>query len=1109
MVDNKMKIFISYSHKDEELKDQVISHLNAINLPIEPWVDKSEIDAGDEWEMEIKNAIEQSEMAILLISTEFLNSNFIIEKELPWVITKQSLYNYRVIPFILKPSAWDEHEFYKKLEVRPKEKSLIKYSEGNGDRDEVLVDFAKEIKELLRKVEEPIAVDESKLFYKTFAILRVLELYNKDEEYSFKLTSNLSIYKKGQEYPIEIWKFVDEIESIEEYAKKFKSYFNIYEVNTTIGIVHNKTINQELYSLIYFLEILKQIRYKNEDIKKEFLKLFDNQIPINKFLSKFFNKKLFEININSNINKIGTILNTNENNDKELSLFCCSNFTILNFSENELREKLFDIVSKKFKIKLTDDGTNIFAIKPFLNVFNKALEFINMNEGNYIEFHSLLPHIDILDLPFKNINSLEFIKENIDLVEKNISDSIDINIDKLYVRLKAKFYYKGKSSKYENVDNLSNWLEEQIDSKDFTILLGDFGHGKSTFFKHMTVELSKKYLAQKEKSNFIPVYISLRQHFTKDANLKDAVTNAVMPRAKMTDEFWESNNWLIFCDGFDELSIYHQDQPNWITKVFSILYTQSEEKNVKIVLSSRPVLFLDPNIKKETLSQFNRLVLKPFDEPQITKWLENWSKYNKPISIEDIKERNLMEVLQTPVILFLIASMFHEELNDKTIKYTKSQIYKKFFDWTAKSGGFIQDGENVKHRVPENYREILQEIACEIFSHPDAKSGMLHYEVLLKQLSKKFEKDALEESLSEKIFVAHAFKESVPEHIEFIHQSLREYLVAEKIFEVYYRFCTKNFEDEPVYQFEYDELLLTKPITQTKLEFFRDIIESADDKNIKKIKKLEFFYFDLISINEYFINKKSDEMFKVYNFFDKEIIENNQHGIFNSIVGNIILLDFLFKTYVNKEVDYDELKKITTFFESNNEYSIFLQLLQKSLIEVHHYEKGIHNIKFDSFMLKKNQYYGVDFENCSFINTSFEDSIFVESGSPIYIGDGITDKSSIPTPTEFKKCVFKNVELFNTEFRTTIFSDCTFYEYQGYDEFRQFQDVEYNDCQFFNSNIHYEFFKGVVFANCIFINTKFIDMQDESGVHIEFINCITKDSKGKWIEVDQNIWNKE
>lgn len=155
-MDNK-KIFISYSHKDKELKDQVVSHLNAIKLPIDIWVDKSEIDAGDEWEKKIKNAIEQSEMAILLISTDFLNSKFITEKVLPLVIRKNYLSNYRVIPFILKPSAWDEHESYKTLElaVRPKEKSFIEYSEIN--REKVLLDFAKEVNDYF--IEKNIEID--------------------------------------------------------------------------------------------------------------------------------------------------------------------------------------------------------------------------------------------------------------------------------------------------------------------------------------------------------------------------------------------------------------------------------------------------------------------------------------------------------------------------------------------------------------------------------------------------------------------------------------------------------------------------------------------------------------------------------------------------------------------------------------------------------------------------------------------------------------------------------------------------------------------------------------------------------------------------------------
>lgn len=1091
-MDNK-KIFISYSHKDKELKDQVVSHLNAIKLPIDIWVDKSEIDAGDEWEIKIKNAIEQSEMAILLISTDFLNSKFITEKELPWVITRKSLYNYRVIPFILKPSVWDEHEFYKTLEVKPKEKALIKYSEENGDRDEILVDFAKEVKGLVGKVEEPKTVDESKLFYKTFAILRVLELYNKDEEYSFKLTSNLSIYKKGQEYPIEIWKFVEEIESIEEYANMVYDIFDKDHMDTFIGIVQKDRLSPVFRELASFFDTLKLVKKYDEEVKLKICKDFNSQHDIGTFTGTFFK------NNTSLMNKIFDL-------NSPMAIFYFTNFNISGFLSTELRTKIFDLISKKFKIKLEEDGVSIFHIKPFLNVFTKALEFMDINYGNYIEFHNLLSQVDVLKLPFENKNSLDFIEKNLDLVEKNISDHIDINIEKLYVKSKAKFYYKGKYDKYENVENLSNWLEDQMDLKDFTILLGDFGHGKTTFFKYMTAELSKKYLAQKDESkNYIPVYLSLRQHFTKDANLKDAVTNAVMPRAKMTDEFWQNNNWLIFCDGFDELSIYHQDEPNWITKVFSILYTQSEEKNIKIVLSSRPVLFLDPNIKKETLSQFNRLVLKPFDEPQITKWLENWSKYNKPISIEDIKERNLMEVSQTPVILFLIASMFHEELNEENLKYSKSQIYKKFFDWTAKSGGLIQNGENVKHKVPDNYREILQEVACEIFSHPDAKSGMLHYEVLLKQLSQKFDGIDLKKSLNEKIFVAHAFKESVPEHIEFIHQSLREYLVVEKIFNLYYKFLDVN---KPFTAKELDLTLsiLTQPITIAKLNFFKDMIFSIDKNKKEEFKSNLLPKIDIEYIVEGLVHKKRKYL-NIFKLSNKNIHDIPIYKVSYNVIGNILLLHFTFRIYISNYVDISELNEIISLFKSNEKLIVFFKLLQKMFI----------NFKFEHTKL-----YDINFDNFEFNYTTFAESIF--NGNS-FKNTQIMNSKFIPykkAETIFMNCNFEKTIIDNTIFSKLTFRDCSFKDIQGF-KIADFINVKFENCTFDSCIIYSPNYKKSKFIDCIFIDVNFISEVDNSLINlndykktnkidIEFVNCISRDKYNdeheKWniIDNDDSIW---
>jgi len=1058
----KKKIFISYSHLDEEWMKRIAKHLTVFRLNFDIWIDEN-IDPGDEWEKEIKNAIDEADIAILLISTDFLISDFIKNKELPWLGRKQELYNLRIIPFILKPSNWKEFEFYEKLDVRPKEKSFIEFNEKNGERDKVLVDFSKHIKTFIDKNEQiTITLSENnELFYQTFAIYRLLDLYDDNEEYSFKLTSTLSIFKKNVESPIEVWKFVDEIESIESYAKMLSDMYDKNNPEAIIGIVQKNRLSSVFSELSHFFQTAKLFKNKNDQTTIELIDSLLKQQDISTFSMTFFEGALPNTSIPKNY--LGDAF----------SSFDC--FNILGYTDNELRTKIFNKITEKFKIKLTDDGENIFALEPFLNVFKKALDHMKINKINFIDFHTLISEVDILKLPYENKNNLDFMSSNSDLVEKNFSQSIDININKLYIQSKARFYYKNQDSSYENIDNLSNWLKNQIDYKDFLILLGDFGHGKTTFFKHMTAKLSDEYT----DGNYIPIYLSLRQHFTKNGNLKDAVSNAVMPSSKMTDEFWNEHKWLIFCDGFDELNIYYQNEPNWITLVFSTLLCESEKANIKIVLSSRPVLFLDPSVKKETVKNFDRLILKPFDELQITQWLANWSKYNQEINIEMIRERNLLEVSQTPVILFLIATIFHEELKGGNIKYSKSQIYKKFFDWTAKNGGLIESNEALKHKVPENYREILQEIACQVFTHPDAMSGMLHYEVLLKQLALKFENIDLKEFLNQKIFVAHAFKESIPEHIEFIHQSLREYLVAEKVFNSYYKFCTTNFDDSPVYWFEYNQIIFTKPLSQAKLDFFKDIIFSLSKKEKDKIQMLQLFKIDIGFIGEYFI-RNDNNLFEVFSYFENEVINTNQHGILNVIIGNIVMLDFMFKTYCELYVDIDELQKVQNFFESNKEYNVFQKMIQRM---------------FKNFTFKHIKLYDINFDNFEFNNTIFTEAIFRENS---FKNTKISNSKFIPNKnaeTIFMDCSFRQIILNNTKFNKVKFNNSTFIDIEEV-ESTIFIDTEFNNCTFESCKLFSFDYKNTKFIDCIFINSKFNDSQAKH-IEIKFDNCVTKD-ENKW-----------
>ena len=77
-------IFISYSHKDEKWKDLLMTHLNVLAQEgvFNPWDDRK-IQIGSDWLPEIKKALNEANIAILMRSADFLTSDFIRKEEIP------------------------------------------------------------------------------------------------------------------------------------------------------------------------------------------------------------------------------------------------------------------------------------------------------------------------------------------------------------------------------------------------------------------------------------------------------------------------------------------------------------------------------------------------------------------------------------------------------------------------------------------------------------------------------------------------------------------------------------------------------------------------------------------------------------------------------------------------------------------------------------------------------------------------------------------------------------------------------------------------------------------------------------------------------------------
>jgi WD40 repeat protein len=151
----RTKVFISYSHKDDKCLKDLIVHLKSLEYDegIDVWND-TKLKGGDLWQEEIARAIAVAKVAVLLISADFLASEFIRAKELPLLLDAAVNDGATIIPLIVRPSRFSSHPSLNKFNAVNRVNNPLSRM-GPDEYEQTLVELTEQIASALRPQQRP------------------------------------------------------------------------------------------------------------------------------------------------------------------------------------------------------------------------------------------------------------------------------------------------------------------------------------------------------------------------------------------------------------------------------------------------------------------------------------------------------------------------------------------------------------------------------------------------------------------------------------------------------------------------------------------------------------------------------------------------------------------------------------------------------------------------------------------------------------------------------------------------------------------------------------------------------------------------------------------
>jgi hypothetical protein len=598
---------------------------------------------------------------------------------------------------------------------------------------------------------------------------------------------------------------------------------------------------------------------------------------------------------------------------------------------------------------------------------------------------------------------------------------------------------------YSYLNNKSSCNNEQFQSKNSNIvlILGQPGQGKSSFSKKFMFDYISKIFDTKEQ-----VFLLRLRDISNSSYLLDNPIDSLVEKLNKIIGFIPNleEETILLLDGLDELTMKEQLVTSKIDDFLETLISCLKDyPKLKLIITSRTLYVNLEKLEKRLKDDILTLHLKAFDLEKQKLWLEKYKEFYPYATLTNEildelhknKTKHILELISQPILLHMIAELNFSK-DDLINNTNRAKIYDEMF--TSIINRKWEDDrkhENLKGIEPDDIRELLREIAFAIYKsdfeyiHKSKLEKLSFVKDFYENLEIDINKNAEElDGILKGVLISFYFQEVNKNNqddvddsnnyaIEFLHKSLQEYLVAEKIYDEVLRLIDKDRKGKHSIK-DYKEVLKivwelfsSKTISFEIQNYLIEIIKNGNQgQNIELAKRMASFLGELF---------EKDFIYQYNLDSDVNIIEKSQ----NVFLGYWIIISNLGnkENYIKENYSYKFKKNIDLFMREGILY------LKKGLIGFQ--DKNNLNFsyqKMDEIFWVGNFIHKINFSftklnNISFLNTNIWYVDFSESSLKEIDFSSSTLEHVNFNNAKLEKCYFKNVNFRNVIFKGTTLID--------------------------------------------------------------------------------------